>query len=39
VNIDRTVLRGEDVYADGKVVGQPGYGRHAVAENPVAAKA
>jgi dihydroorotase len=39
VNIDRTLLRGEDVYADGKVVGQPGYGRHAVAENPVAAKA
>jgi dihydroorotase-like cyclic amidohydrolase len=39
VNIERTILRGQDIYADGKVVGQPGYGRQAVAETPVAATA
>ena len=33
--IERTLVRGEDVYADGKVVGQPGHGRQAVAENPL----
>jgi dihydroorotase-like cyclic amidohydrolase len=31
VQIERTILRGQDIYADGKVVGQPGYGKQAVA--------
>ena len=36
VSIERTILRGQDIYVDGKVTGQPGYGRQAVAETPVA---
>jgi dihydroorotase-like cyclic amidohydrolase len=39
VAIERTILRGREIYVDGKVVGQPGYGRQAVAETPVAATA
>jgi dihydroorotase (multifunctional complex type) len=39
VAIERTILRGREIYVDGKVVGQPGCGRQAVAETPVAATA
>jgi dihydroorotase (multifunctional complex type) len=31
--IDRTYLRGTEIYADGKVLGTPGFGRPAVATN------
>jgi dihydroorotase-like cyclic amidohydrolase len=39
VSIERTILRGQDIYVDGNVIGQPGQGRMAVAEEPVAATA
>lgn len=35
--IERTLVRGTDVYADGKVVGEPGYGKLAVARAHTAA--
>jgi dihydroorotase (multifunctional complex type) len=39
VRVEHTILRGQDIYVDGKVVGQPGYGRQAVAEATVATTA
>jgi dihydroorotase-like cyclic amidohydrolase len=39
VAVERTILRGQDIYVDGKVVGSPGYGRQAVADAPVPATA
>jgi dihydroorotase-like cyclic amidohydrolase len=38
-SIERTILRGQEIYVDGNVIGQPGQGRMAVAEEPVAASA
>jgi len=38
-SIERTLLRGQDIYVDGKVTGRPGQGRMARAEAPVAATA
>lgn len=37
--IERTIVRGQDVYADGAVVGEPGYGVLAAARNDPAAAA
>ena len=34
--IERTLLRGRDVYADGAVVGEPGYGKLAAAQAEMA---
>jgi dihydroorotase-like cyclic amidohydrolase len=39
VSIDRTILRGHDIYVDGKVTGQPGHGRQAITETAVATTA
>jgi dihydroorotase len=39
VSIERTLLRGQEIYADGKVTGAPGQGRMARAEETVAATA
>ena len=39
VSVERTLLRGTEIYADGTVVGQPGQGRMATAGTPVAATA
>jgi dihydroorotase len=39
VAVERTLLRGNEIYADGTVSGQPGQGRMATAGTPVAATA
>jgi dihydroorotase len=39
VSIERTLLRGQDIYVDGKVTGQPGQGHMARAAETVAATA
>lgn len=39
VSVERTLLRGTEIYADGVVTGQPGQGRMATARTPVAAAA
>ncbi len=36
--IERTIVRGRDVYADGAVVGEPGYGKLAAAPAELAAE-
>ena len=39
VRVERTLLRGSEIYADGAVIGQPGQGRMATAGEPAAATA